>query len=320
MRTKLATYNVQNLGRQDLPEPTMYRRKLDFIVRAITGLDADLVVVNELREQASFFDLAEACGSYSGRLLGDARPGAREVHTGILTRLEVLECGQWREFPATVPGRPGELVQLVFSRPVPWVKVRLGNGQTLFAAGVHLKSRRPEVEAIPVSESARRREVLGQTLAVQTRMAEAGGLRCLLDEVMVGKAAHHFAVLGDFNDPVDSMTVSLVCGRRVDDCEAGSADSCLLFPVELKTDGRRPYSYVGSGGQALIDHILVSQDLLAQVVQAGVETRLLDPGLVAGQSSITSDHAPVWVEVKLTEQTGADVETSRPGDSRDGRT
>ena len=297
---RLATYNLQNLGRADNPGQ-VYDRKLEFLTGVLRELDADLVVVNEIREPDSFEDLAAGLEFYTDRFLGDAPTDTRRIQIGILTRLEVLARGQWYEFPTVVPGRGGEVESAKFRRPVPWVKVRVPDGQVLLAAGVHLKSDRPEVESLPDSELPRRRVVLGHALSVTGRTMEAAGLRCLVDSAMGRRSADHYAVIGDFNDGPESDQVRLVMGVEGDLSWAGDGERLVLGSTSRLVPAESRISYSGRMRQELLDHILISRELDARLVRAGIEVRLLqgprDKGTEGRQQGYPrSDHAPVWAD------------------------
>lgn len=308
LRLKLASYNLCNLGRGEFDNAETYSEKLHLLANVLTGIDADLVVVNEIREEKALKDLADVCGIYPNQILGGSRTDARELHTGILTRLSIVATGEWVEYPGIVPGHPGVVEQLLFSRPVPWVKVRLADNTILFVAGVHLKSRRAETEAVPASWLGRQREVLGQSLAAATRALEAGGLRSLLDEEMIRRTADYYAILGDFNDLTDSSTVKLVCGLRAGDCEPEGETDCRLFPAASKMS-LGAYSYAGTEGPEMIDQILVSAKLCRCLTRAGAESSLLEQG----RPFSGSDHAPVWAEFALTGSDGSARNPTLPG-------
>ncbi|HDQ99482.1 MAG TPA: hypothetical protein ENN51_04255 [candidate division WOR-3 bacterium] len=307
-RLKLAAYNLQNLGREDNPNG-VYERKLEYLTGVIRELDADLVAVAEVREEAAFTELVRALGSYPESLLSDLTADRRQLQVGLLTRLPVVERGQWHDFPAVLPGSDG-LASLPFRRSVPWLRVRLADGSTLQAAAVHLKSGRPEVERVPESELPRRREVLGLALATAGRVYEAAGLRCRLDEAMARGDADHYAVLGDFNDGPESEGVRVVRGAIATVREGGGSDAELLAITDSIPEEKR-VSYVGWGQRALLDHILVSRGLHARLEAAGIETGLLEglPRYSAGRTNgyPRSDHAPVWAVFDLSELRGGDA-------------
>jgi len=288
---------VQNLGRED--NPGVYNVKLGFLSNALRRIGADLVVIDEVREPESFAELADAVGLYPERFLADPPEENRRIQIGILTRLEVVERGQWYDFPAMLPGSQ-QLNRLKFRRPIPWIQVRLGNGNELFVAAVHLKSQRAEVESIPETETLRKRIVLGQALSGTGRILEGAGLRCLLDEVMEQRKADYYAVMGDFNDRPDSETVRLILGGDTEEPVKGT--TCQLFPVSGWIPEKRRFSYKDRMKQELLDHILVSRDLCFGLSRAGVENQLIE-GEKRRSSEMEgyprSDHAPVWAIFEL---------------------
>lgn len=301
-RLKIATYNVHNLGRGDNIGEGVYTSKLGFLTDVLRRVDADLVVIDEVREPESFEELADRLG-YAGRFLADAPAETRRIQTGIITRLPVLEEGQWRDFEAAVPGHPGELAGFRFRRPLPYVRAELGNGEDLMVVAVHLKSRRADIELVPESEPPRKRRVLGRALSGVTRLLEAAGLRCLLDAAVARNAAAHYAVLGDFNSPPGSMTVSLVSGIEDEDgSPLAESDERRLHPVSARIPPGQAWSYARRGQRSLLDHILVSQRLSLCLSAVGVENQLLAGATREygeGGGYPRSDHAPLWAEFRL---------------------
>ncbi len=309
VRFKLATFNVHNLGRADNPDPATYESKLQYLTDVLTRLDADVVVINEVREPESFAELADRLGIYSFRALSDAPEKYRLIQTGFLSRLHVQERGQWFEFPAVLPEQTDVPSTLRFRRPVPWFKVALPNNETLFCAAVHLKSQRAESDEVPATLSPRQSRVLGKALATTKRLLEATGLRSLLDDAVETRAADHFAVLGDFNDGPDSPALAAL--RALDEDELGTLDFMeqrRLFAVTRQVPSERAFSYIRRGRRQLMDGILVSPQLSLGLVAVGIENQLLEGDIywhserVAGYPR--SDHAPVWALFELPDRTG----------------
>ena len=304
VRFKLLTFNVHNLGRGDNSDDRTYRAKMEYLADVLARLDPDVAVIDEVREAESFDELADRLGAYPYRFLGDAPPVNRKIQTGILSKLPILEQGQWREFPAVLPGPEGETMRLAFRRMLPWSRLELPNGETLFAVAVHLKSRRAAAEEIPETESYRRRRLLGRALSNLIRIAEAAGLRCLLDETMDRKTADHYAVLGDFNDAPNSTALSLVMGLEDEEgSELVQSEERRLFQALWRVPLDRAFSYVGRGQRHLFDHILVSQRLSLGLVAAGVESQLLEAERRQHsdhpEGYPRSDHVPVWATFEL---------------------
>ena len=216
----------------------------------------------------------------------------------------MLEQGQWREFPAALPGSECAVMQLAFRRVMPWLRLELPNGEALLVVAIHLKSRRAAAEEIPETEPPRRRRLLGRALSELIRIAEAAGLRSLLDEAMDRKTADHYAVLGDFNDTPSSTALSLVMGLEDEEgSELVQSEQRRLFPTSWRVPPERAFSYVGRGQRRLFDHILVSQRLSLGLAAAGVESQLLEAERRQHsdhpEGYPRSDHAPVWATFEL---------------------
>jgi len=308
VRFKLLTFNVHNLGRADNSDDRTYRSKMEFLTDVLGRLDPDVAVIDEVREPESFDELADRLGAHPYRFLGDAPPVKRRIQVGILSRLPILEQGQWREFPAVLPGPEGETSGLGFRRVMPWSRLELPNGEALLVVAVHLKSRRAAAEEIPETEPPRRRRLLGRALSNLIRISEAAGLRCLLDVAMDRNTADHYAVLGDFNDTPDSTALSLVMGLEDEEgSELAQSEVRRLFQALWRVPADRAFSYVGRGQRLLFDHILVSQRLSLGLVAAGVESQLLEAERRQHsdhpEGYPRSDHAPVWATFELPART-----------------
>ncbi len=303
IRLKLLTFNVHNLGRADNADDRTYQSKLEFLTDVLRRLDPDVAVIDEVREPESFDELADRVGEYPYRFLGDAPAVTRKIQTGILSRLPALEQGQWREYPAAIPGTEGA-ARLAFRRAMPWSRLELPNGETLFVVAVHLKSRRAAAEEIPEAEPLRKRRLLGRALSNLIRITEGAGLRCLLDEAMDRKTADHYAVLGDFNDTPSSTALSLVMGLEDEEgSELAQSEERRLFQALWRVPSEGAFSHVGRGQRHLFDHILVSQRLSLGLVAAGVESQLLEAERRQHsdhpEGYPRSDHAPVWATFEL---------------------
>jgi endonuclease/exonuclease/phosphatase family metal-dependent hydrolase len=308
VRFKLLTFNVHNLGRVDNSDDRTYRAKMEYLADVLARLDPDVAVIDEVREPESFDELADRLGWSPHRFLGDAPQANRRIQTGILSRFPILERGQWREFPAVLPGPKGETMRLAFRRAMPWSRLELPNGETILIVAVHLKSRRAAVEEIPETEPYRQRRLLGRSLSNLIRIAEAAGLRCLLDEMMDRKTADHYAVLGDFNDAPNSTALSLVMGLEDEEgSELVQSEERRLFQALWRLPLDRAFSYVGRGQRHLFDHILMSQRLSLGLVVAGVESQLLEAERRQHsdhpEGYPRSDHAPVWATFELPART-----------------
>lgn len=120
------------------------------------------------------------------------------------------------------------------------------------------------------------------------------------------------ALLGDLNDEVQAATTQILLGPPGSEIgtpgydHADAGDAMRLWDVAPLIPADQRYSRVNSGRRELIDHILVSHQLVRRVTAAGTglpgeqQLRLpsvgADPGERRGVAG--SDHAPVWVRVQ----------------------
>ncbi len=303
---RVVSFNLHNLGREDNPDAGVYDAKLDYLADTLRRLDGDLVVVNEVREPASFRELVERLG-YPTFHLADPPAEQRRIQVGIMTRLAVLGANQLLDYPTVSESEPGAVTRRPFRRPMPWVKALLPDGETLFLLGVHLKSRRAEVEGFRMDVAQRAQFVLGRAVSAATRMFEAAGLRLLMDELMDAGFADHYIVAGDYNAGPDSLTTAFVTGLGEE--EGGDPavnERRRLLPASWKLPAERAFSYVRRGRRELIDHILVSQRLTLCMTAAGVENQLLEAAARSrwepGGGYPRSDHAPVWADFRLPDR------------------
>ena len=116
-QVKLCGFNVHNLGRADNCDDATYRSKLDYLADVLGSIDADLVVVDEVREPDSFDELADRLDRYGHRFLADPPDGTRKnpdrdsvqaggAGAGAVARFPRGAAGQVRRGrPARVPPR-----------------------------------------------------------------------------------------------------------------------------------------------------------------------------------------------------------------------
>ena len=113
-------------------------------------------------------------------------------------------------------------------------------------------------------------QALGNARSLILRAAEAAALRALVVEAGTGNA-DPIIVLGDLNDDLASVTTQLIAG---DDPffprgprKAAAFDRLLYSVHESRSAPRHRqvnYSHIYDGRYELLDHILVSEELVAQ--------------------------------------------------------
>ncbi|MDF1552742.1 MAG: endonuclease/exonuclease/phosphatase family protein [Deferrisomatales bacterium] len=304
MDIRLATFNLENLGirdGEDSPEArTRLSGHLSALRRVLRDLDADAVAFQECLQPELLDPLLDGLG-YPHRVVSS--PGGSPLRVGVCSRQPLGPAQEVARATDTSVADPtsGFCLQIsgAFSRPVLKVPWQLP-GLEIVLFVVHGKSKiptptpaRPDPGAGPWPSLG---EVsLGRLLTEVKRLAQAVELRRAVDAVLAADPETAVAVLGDFNDVLESEAVRCVLG------DAGAVysphlESGGLYPCELELPAARRFTQVYRGRREMIDHLLVSRRLRQML--AGVEIHnagLRDSGATApGEGQfVGSDHAPL---------------------------
>ncbi len=310
MDIRLATFNLENLGIRDGEDSPAARARLAehlaALRRVLRALDADAVAFQECLQPELLDPLLDGLG-YPHRIVSTT--GSSPLRVGVCSR-QPLGPAQEMALAAdtsVVDPKSGLCLQISgpFSRPVlrvPWQLT--GLEVTLFV--VHGKSKIPSPTPARPNRSAgpwpSLGEVsLGRLITEVKRLAQAVELRREVDAVLGADPEAAVAVLGDFNDVLESEAVRCVMG------DAGSVYSphlevTELYPCELELPTARRFTLIYRGRTEMIDHLLVSHRL--RQLLAGVEVHnagLRDSGATApGEGQfVGSDHAPLLAVFRI---------------------
>jgi endonuclease/exonuclease/phosphatase family metal-dependent hydrolase len=304
MEARLATFNLENLGIRDGEDSPEARTRLTHHLEALRGmlrhLDADAVAFQECLQPALLTPLLDGLG-YPHRAV--SATGSSPLRVGVFSRWPLGPHREVATATATAVVDPKTGLSLgvdgAFSRPVLRVPWQLpGLEVVLFV--VHGKSKipsptpaRPDRSAGPwpsLGEVA-----LGRLTTEVKRLAQAMELRREVDAVLAADPDAALAVLGDFNDVLESEAVRCVLG------DAGAVHSphlapADLYPCELELPAERRFSQIYRGRREMIDHLLVSRQLRERLRAVEVDNGALrDAGTTApGEGQfVGSDHAPL---------------------------
>jgi endonuclease/exonuclease/phosphatase family metal-dependent hydrolase len=229
---------------------------------------------------------------YPHTRVGDS--DGRGIRNAVLSRLPFVEARLHHSdnlpFPVFCEGDahpfPG---RLNVRRAI--VEVRVATSVGVVSTYVaHFKSKRPAPLRLASGsdrlDATSREHGESQVRSLLFRAAEALYVRGLVDDAVA--RGDHVCVLGDLNDTLDSLPVTLLRGRG--DARLSSA----LADIEPSVR----YSAIHDGERAHIDHVLVTSGLLARVRAAAIRNEALrDLGAVIASIPGTpddSDHALVW--------------------------
>ncbi|MCE1194237.1 MAG: endonuclease/exonuclease/phosphatase family protein [Acidovorax sp.] len=322
----VATCNVLNLanaGRmfypnQDAYTATEFERKLSWLGERFRVLNADVLAVQEVWDEAALKGALARSGLRYGFV---AVPGAENNATqhgaqgtprvGIATRLKVEALQSFADFP---PGFevavPGLGRHTRFERPPLVATLRMKHGQRLNVLTAHLKSKRPKFLQDALGNPLEDRDdhkimALASLRALIMRGAEAMALRCLVIDLL-HRTSVPLVVLGDFNDTPDSVTTQLLCATNEVAYDRSARDVALFNAYELQGDSALKkdvaFSHIHQGTPSVLDQILVSEEFVRNGRNSIGDVRRVDyfnDHLHEGRDRTRSDHGFVRALLRL---------------------
>ncbi len=310
----VATWNLENLfrpGSDDGPgDEQTYEAKLTELARVIGEIAPDVLAVQEVGDPEALEDLRE-------RLDGDWHaetsefPDGRGIRVGFLSRLELAEVDQVREFPERLaPVQVDDEGATVAQIGRGGLRARVSaEGMDVDLVNCHLKSKLltfPRGRFQPSDEGERAR--FG-AYALYRRTAEAVTLRGYANELLDGEGPDRAViVLGDLNDEPPAATTQILLGPP--GSEIGTAgfdtgdqgDAWRLWNLAPLIPEESRFSRRFRGRGELIDHLLVSHALVHHVEQADtgpVEPPSITEDPTDRREEPASDHVPVWARFDL---------------------
>ncbi len=304
MRLRLATFNLENLGvrpDEDTPHVRAWLGRHRAALRdAILRLDADAVAFQELLDPSLLEPLVAGLG-YAHRVVSPG--GESPLLTGVFSRYP-LRCptpvAQGTDLSA-VDEKTGLAVSVrgTFSRPalrVDWDAP--GLPMTLLV--VHWKSKIPSVTP------ARQRDGdpwfslgdagEGRLLSEVKRLGQGVEVRRAVDRLLSEVPGARVAVLGDFNDVLDSECLRIVMGDARA-CRSPGLSAFELLPCELSVPPGLRFTQRYRGRPEMLDHILISRSLLPHFDGARVFNEFLRDAEEGPKPDLSpdpgSDHAPL---------------------------
>ena len=313
----VATCNVLNLA---LPERqfyanqepytrSQYERKVQWLGGRLQALNADILAVQEVWDQAALQAAIKASGLHypmvtvPGAENSNGRSGASGTpRVGLATRLEVLACRSFADFPAGL-GQPvpGIGMHDKFERPPLVATLQMKHGQVLSVLTCHLKSKRPkfllDADGNPLEDRDNPKiAALASLRSLIMRGVEAMALRCLVIDLL-RHTRMPLVVMGDFNDTPDSVTTQLIAATSDVAYDQGARDRALFNAYDLLGDAALKkdvaYSHIHQGAPAVLDQVLVSEEFDPHSKHAIGDVRRVDyfnDHLHEGRDRSRSDH------------------------------
>jgi predicted extracellular nuclease len=135
----------------------------------------------------------------------------------------------------------------------------------------------------------------GVFLSSMKRMAQALEVRRLVDEILDADPDARIVVAGDFNAGPDEVPVLTIRGQ-VEDTGNGALAGRVLVPIESNLAESSRYTLFHHGRGEMLDHLLVTRNLLAHFRGSEIHNELLHDESQSFATDVKfpeSDHAPV---------------------------
>ncbi|MEJ8824135.1 endonuclease/exonuclease/phosphatase family protein [Variovorax humicola] len=322
----LATGNLLNLAlpnriyyeNQDAYTQHEYERKVAWTGERIHALNADVLAVQEVWDEAALKDVIAASGlrydfvSVPGAENAPPANGAQGTpRVGIATRLHVEGVRSFTELaPGFVVDVPGLGPHARFERPPLLATLRMKHGQAVNVMSVHLKSKRPkflqDAGGNAIEDRDDRKVAARASLrSLMMRGAEAAALRCIVIDLLQGSELP-LVVMGDFNDNPHSVTTQLVAATSDVAYDKAARDVALFNAYEMQGESALKkdvaYSHIHQGYPEVLDQILVSEEFMPGSHHNLGDVRRVDyfnDHLHEGRDRSRSDHGFVRALLRL---------------------
>jgi endonuclease/exonuclease/phosphatase family metal-dependent hydrolase len=191
-----------------------------------------------------------------------------------------------------------DAVAIGIERPILHVTVDAG-AVVLHVINVHLKSKIPtDIPGQKVDNFTWRTAdawAEGSFVSSMKRMSQALEVRRLVDRILDVDPDARIVVAGDFNATPDEVPVLAIRGA-VEDTGNGDLAGRVLVPIENTVPEPARYSLFHQGRPQLLDHMLVTRNLLAFYRGSEIHNEVLHDESAAfadDRKFPESDHAPV---------------------------
>jgi endonuclease/exonuclease/phosphatase family metal-dependent hydrolase len=307
------TWNVENLFTADHASGSgprtndVYQRKLAVLARTINAIAPDVLAVQEIGDEAAFADLQRRLGDRYPYTRLSRHPDVRGIRVGYISRFPLLQAQDFDIFPATAlrdfPNGSGESI-LSMGRGALKVTVAIAPGLIVNVVNCHLKSKLityAKGRRFPLDEDERAR---GTGLALGRRMAEAVALRVFLNQLMTYNDVP-MVLMGDLNDAGNAVSTEVLLGppdRSLSNRD--KFDDIRLYLLDKYIPAERRFSRMYQKEQELIDHIMVSHELIFYLKQADSYVEpiaSIDADVDSRRDATFPDHAPVFARFELPE-------------------
>ncbi|MFF9060209.1 endonuclease/exonuclease/phosphatase family protein [Streptomyces sp. NPDC014882] len=321
---RIATFNLENFDETAPTARPSLAQRITLMKPQIRRLRADIACFQEVHGQErpgqprALLALKEllAGTNLDGASLTSTKPEDDAVfdqrNLVIATHLPVLKHQQlknelvaeprYQRLTAVPPD--SEPVSIGIERPVLHAQIDVDHaapGRLLHVITVHLKSKIPTPvpgQVVDAQKGVWRTAdawAEGSFLSSMKRMSQALEVRRLVDQILDADPDAYVVVAGDFNAEPAEVPVLAICGN-IEDTNNGDLATRVLVPIEHTIPGGARYTLFHHGRGQMLDHMLVTRNLLAHYRGSEIHNEVLHDDSLAFATDDKypeSDHAPV---------------------------
>ncbi|AFU01358.1 endonuclease/exonuclease/phosphatase family protein [Nocardia brasiliensis] len=324
---RIATFNLENFDETPNPgpfEPTLADR-IAVMRPQIDRLRADILCLQEVNGQErsgqprallALADLLQGTRLSGWNVVSTEKANGEvfdERNLVLVTSLPVTARTQllndlvaapmYQILTANPPAAQPRPINI--ERPILHVELDL-LGAPLHVIVVHLKSKLPtdipgqKADRFTWRDAGAMAE--GSFLSGMKRMSQAVEVRRLIDQILDRDAAARIVVAGDFNATADEVPLVAIRGD-VEDTGNGALAGRVLVPLEHTVPEPARYTLFHHGRGAMLDHLLVTRNLLANYRGTEIHNEVLhdeSADFATDKKYPESDHAPVVATFEFT--------------------
>lgn len=231
----------------------------------------------------------------------------------ILSRHEIVDHHQYKHDYTHAPyytkvtektTEENKASKITWERPILHARIDLG-GRFLDVINIHLKSRQPSyIEGQKLNRYSWKTAsgwAEGFFVSSMKRVGQALEIRMLIDELFNENEDANIVVCGDFNADLNEVPIEAIRGDT-ENTSNSRLTGRVMVPCELTIPEQSRFSFLHRGKKRMLDHLLVSRQLLAYYKGSEIHNELLHDESIAAASDTKfpeSDHAPVIAEFEL---------------------
>ena len=328
---RIATFNLENFDETDPDERPSLDERIALMRPQIERLRADIVCFQEVNGQEREGEPPppppRALQALEALLEGTNLDGAELVSTrtqagevfdqrnlvvasnlpvvsSAQIRNELVAAPEYRRLTANPPDTEARVIGI--ERPIQHVVIDVGEDamqtELLHVINIHLKSKRPTnipgqmIDRFTWATASGWAE--GFFLSSLKRMSQALEVRWLVDQILDDDPDALIVVAGDFNAEPDEVPVLAIRGD-VEQTGNGDLARRVLVPIEQTIPEPSRFTLLFQGQGELIDHMLVTRNLLGNYRGSEIHNEILHDESLAfavDRKFPESDHAPMVAE------------------------